>query len=288
MQTAIKNLARFSPIQALRLIGMAGVLTIASAPMTHAEEAAGAASCGLETFAMGSVVSVSDGRTFLLDDGREIRLAAIEVPQLPRPEDRKTPRTAGEAAKTALDKLLVGNKVVLKRLGPASDRYGHLVAHVFVDREGSERWIERDMIAVGQARLGARVGDPACAVALLAAEKPAREAKLGLWGDPYYALRRADKAPELLASQGRFTVVEGKVLSVREVGATIYVNFGRVWSRNLTVTILKRNARAFARAGIEPKGLEGRRIRVRGWIEERGGPRMEATHPEQLEIADQD
>jgi hypothetical protein len=134
--------------------------------------------------------------------------------------------------------------------------------------------------------VAARVGNPACATALIDAEKRARTAQLGLWTDPYYALRRADNAAELRAEQGRFTVVEGKVLSVREVGSTIYVNFGRVWSRNLTVTISKRNLRAFTAAGVEPKKLENRNLRVRGWIEERSGPRIEALWPEQIEIAD--
>jgi hypothetical protein len=42
----------------------------------------------------------------------------------------------------------------------------------------------------------------------------------------------------------------------------------------------------FAAAGIEPKKLENRRVRVRGWVEERNGPRIEATRPEQIEIAE--
>jgi hypothetical protein len=49
---------------------------------------------------------------------------------------------------------------------------------------------------------------------------------------------------------------------------------------------LKRNERIFAAAGREPKKLEGRRIRVRGWIEERGGPWIEASRPEQIEIVE--
>ena len=80
-------------------------------------------------------------------------------------------------------------------------------------------------------------------------------------------------------------LAEGKVWSVRESGGTIYMNFGRQWSQALTVTILKRNERMFAAAGIEPKRLENLRVRVRGWVEERNGPRIEATRPEQIEIA---
>ena len=78
------------------------------------------------------------------------------------------------------------------------------------------------------------------------------------------------------------------MLSVRESGGTIYVNFGRRWSEDFTVTIAKRNERAFTAAGLEPKSLAGRRIRVRGWIEERGGPWIEATRPEQIEVAERD
>jgi len=93
-------------------------------------------------------------------------------------------------------------------------------------------------------------------------------------------------AAELAAERGRFTVVEGKVLSVRESAGTIYMNFGRQWSQALTVTILKRNERSFAAAGLEPRTLENRRLRVRGWLEDRNGPRIEATRPEQIEIAE--
>ena len=81
-------------------------------------------------------------------------------------------------------------------------------------------------------------------------------------------------------------MVEGKVLSVRESGATIYLNFGRRWAQDFTVTILKRNRREFAAAGIDPGRLEGQSIRVRGWIEQRSGPVIEAVVPEQIEFAD--
>lgn len=60
--------------------------------------------------------------------------------------------------------------------------------------------------------------------------------------------------------------MEGEVLSVRESGATIYVNFGRRWTRDFTVTS------AVTTAAVKPKRLEGRHIRVRGWIEQRRGP----------------
>jgi len=73
-------------------------------------------------------------------------------------------------------------------------------------------------------------------------------------------------------------------VSVRESGGTIYVNFGQRWSEDFTVTILKRNERLFTAAGLEPRKLAGRRVMVRGWLEERGGPWIEAAGPDQIEV----
>ena len=39
-----------------------------------------------------------------------------------------------------------------------------------------------------------------------------------------------------------------------------------------------------AAAGRPLKSLERRRIRVRGWIEQRGGPRIHAERPGQIEL----
>jgi DNA/RNA endonuclease YhcR with UshA esterase domain len=92
----------------------------------------------------------------------------------------------------------------------------------------------------------------------------------------------AENLSQFQAQRGHFAQVEGKVLSVR--GAIIYVNFGRRWTRDFTVIILKHQQRTFAAASFEPKQLEGRHVRVRGWIEQRGGPVVMAEAPEQIEL----
>ena len=200
-----------------------------------------------------------------------------------------TPRRAAPPRADALTALLAGAQVTIKQAEPQkSDRYGRLVGYAFAARDGVEHAVQADLVAAGLARVAARVGSRACAVELLRRENTARAAKLGLWASPYYDLLNADHPTDVLAEQGHFALVEGKVLSVRESGATIYVNFGRRWTEDFTVTILKRNERNFTAAGFEPKKLAGRHIRVRGWIEERGGPWIEATRPEQIEFADRE
>src|SRR5262249_2006830 len=208
---------------------------------------------------------------------RDVRLAGLERPPA---------AIAAAHAKARLQALADGQAVVLKGLESDRDRYGRLVAHVFLSGGGAERWIEPELVAGGHALVAARAGERACAAELLRHERAARAAKLGLWGDPYYGVRRAEDPASVAAERGRFAIVEGNVLSVRESGGTIYVNFGRRWSEDFTVTIAKRNERAFAAAGIGPKTLTGRRVRVRGWIEERGGPWVEATRPEQIEVVE--
>jgi hypothetical protein len=220
--------------------------------------------CRFVTIGSASVRAATEAG-IALDDGRVVRLAGIEL--------AGTTRSAPEG------------EIVLKRIGEReTDRYGRLVAHVFVAGNGTERWWQAELVRAGQARVSARVGDTACAQALLRDEQAARAAKLGLWGEPYYVVNRAEDPAGVLKSRGSFALVEGKVESVRESGGTIWVNFGRRWSEDFTVTIAKRNERMFAAAGLEPKSLAGRRVRVRGWIEERGGPWVEAARPEQIEV----
>jgi endonuclease YncB( thermonuclease family) len=240
--------------------------------------------CGSDSIGGGNVRRVIDGRTIQLEAGQLVRLAAIETPALPLPGESGPQTKAGLAAKTALESIVAGRNVTLMKLGPDTDRYGRVVAHVSV--EGQQRSVQEEMLARGYARVAAEVGASACAAALFAAEQAARNNSLGLWTDPYYVIQRAEHPSKVLAERGRFTLVEGKVVSVRESRGVIYVNFGRRWSEDFTVTVLKRNEPTFAGAGVELKKLSGRQIRVRGYIEERGGPWIEATRPEQIELAE--
>src|SRR5664280_3047932 len=225
--------------------------------------------CKLTTIGTATVATVRDGRTLLLADGRELRLAAIEV---------------ADGSRAALQALVAGHPLRLERLELERDRYGRLVAFAFIGDDQTS--VQQAMLEHGHARVSARVGDKACADALLSAERAARAARRGLWADPNFAPLSAENLTRLQAERGRFALVEGKVLSVRESGATIYVNFGRRWTRDFTVIILRRLGRAFAAAGVEPKKLEGHRVLVRGWIEQRGGPIIAVEAPEQIEFAD--
>ncbi|MCG6206179.1 thermonuclease family protein [Rhodopseudomonas sp. HC1] len=218
----------------------------------------------------GVVAAIDDARSLRLDDGREIRLAGLEV-------------AAAHAAATiaALTTLTRGRHVALHGADGTPDRYGRQPAYVVTDDAALP--VQARLLQAGHAMVGLGIAQPDCRAELLAAEAAARDARLGLWAEPGALLQAAD-GDALLARAGRFTVVEGRIVSVREAGSMIFLNFGRRWTRDFAVTISRRILGSFEAAGISPKSLEYKRIRVRGWIERRTGPQIGIREVGQIEV----
>jgi len=227
---------------------------------------ADAADCVLERQGEGRVATIVDARSFRLDDGREIRLAGIE-------------RTGTDRA--ALSALVEGREVILHGEDDTPDRYGRQVAFVFV--AGLEHSVQIELLRRGEAMISSDTAEKNCAAALAAAEQTARNAKLGIWAETA-AIKNTESPGDILAAIGHFTVVEGKVLSVWQAGSTTYLNFGRNWTRDFAATIPRRFIPAFEGAGLGPKSLENKRIRVRGVVSSRGGPRIEVLRVGQIEV----
>jgi endonuclease YncB( thermonuclease family) len=248
------------------IIALCGIGLVAAVP-------AYAAGCNFEPQGEGRVTAAIDARTLRLADGREIRLAGIEPVT--------TATNANRAS--ALTAIVTGHDVTLRGQDDAPDRYGRQTAFAFLD--GSDKPVQSLLLAQGEALVSADVTDKECAASLTAAEAEARNAKRGTWADPA-AIKNTESPDDILAGIGRFTVVEGRVLSVRQAGATTYLNFGRNWTRDFAATISRRMLGAFEAAGLSLKSLENKRIRVRGWVEARGGPRIEVLRVGQIELID--
>jgi endonuclease YncB( thermonuclease family) len=228
-----------------------------------------ASACSFEPQGEGRVSAVIDARSFRMEDGREVRLAGIE--------------TVGKPDRLAtLSALVAGRDVTLRGESDAPDRYGRQPAFVFADQADTS--VQGQLLMQGEALVSGSIADKACAAELIAAEAIARQAKRGVWADAA-VIKNAESPGDILARIGQFTVVEGKVLSVRQAGAVTYINFGRRWTRDFAVTISRRMVTSFEAAGIVLKSLENKRIRVRGFIESRGGPRIEARTLGQIELA---
>jgi endonuclease YncB( thermonuclease family) len=245
-------------------IGCCGLML---AIMARAE--ASASACMLAPQGEGRVEAIIDARSFRMQDGREVRLAGIEPVA-----------TRRDTAIATLTGVLLDREVTLHGDSDAPDRYGRQPAFVFLAESATS--VQELLLSEGEALVAAETGAAPCRTALLAAEANARRARRSVWAEPA-AIKNAENSGDILAAMGQFALVEGKVVSVREAGTTVYLNFGRRWTRDFAVTISRRVGAAFEAAGIALKSLENKRIRVRGWVEQRGGPRIEIRQIGQIE-----
>lgn len=228
-----------------------------------------AAGCQFDIQGEGVVSAVVDARTLRLEDDREIRLAGIEV-IAGRPEDRESALAA-----------LIGRHVVLRGERDDPDRYGRQSLFLYLEPSASS--VQSDLLTRGEALISADIVDKACATELATAEAAARQARRGAWANNSIVKTVEDPA-DILTRTGQFAVVEGKVVSVRRAGGTVYVNFGRRWTRDFAATIPRRMVADLEAADVTPASLENRRVRVRGWVERRGGPRINVVRTGQIEV----
>src|SRR5690606_1490859 len=157
-------------------------------------------------------------------------------------------------------------------------------ARVMEAGDGYTLGVCAERLRSGLARVYSFPDNRSCLDVLLAAEGEGRAERAGIWRDPYYAIRDATEVETLLDREGGYELVEGRVINADAVGNRVYFNFGRVWREDFTVVIERPGLRIFETAGIDPLSLDNMVIRVRGWIESADGPRIEVTHPEQIEV----
>lgn len=222
-----------------------------------------------------------DGDTLALAGGQVLRLAGILAPKA---TDRamagaeRQVAAAAEAARAALDGLARGRKFRLHFGVAREDRHGRLVA---LAQNADGAWLQDEILRLGHARVFTQAGGAGRAPQMLKIEAEARARRRGLWALAAYAVRADTEAGRFTDS---FQLVEGRVVKAAAAREIFYLNFDRDFRRDFTVGLDRAALRAFRRAGVEPASLEGKRIRVRGWLIWRNGPYIGATHPEQVEV----
>lgn len=236
----------------------------------------------LEAGPTGRVVSISDGDTLDLDTGLTVRLVGIQAPKLPLGREGFDAWPLGDEARELITDLAMGETVTLYYGGESRDRHGRALAHVMVQTGDDPVWVQEEMLRAGLARVYSFPDNRSCLEHLLAAEAQGRADRLGIWRDPYYAIRDASQPASI--PDGGYELVEGRVINADRVGSRIFFNFGRNWDTDFTVVIENLGLRVFEEAGIDPMSFDNAVIRVRGWVDALDGPRMAVTHPEQIEL----
>ncbi|GAB4227415.1 MAG: thermonuclease family protein [Methyloligellaceae bacterium] len=247
-----------------------------------------APACGAPVGEAVSVKAVVDSDTVLLGDGRSLRLIGALGPKAPLWWPKGKPWRAEERAREALARLVTGRRARLAAAGLREDRRGRLLAQLFVADGGTQVWVQGSMVEQGHARVYSLPRSRACTAALLLRERRARAARAGIWADEFYAVREAQDTEALRKRRYSFEIVEGRVAKVAERGRWTFVNFGADYRNDFTLAIGAKDRKRFKGSAVALHGLAGKRVRVRGWIEQWNGPVIKVTHPEQIELLEEE
>lgn len=199
------------------------------------------------------VQRVIDGDTLRLSDGRSVRMIGLDTPETGKKGQSAQP--FAEAAKRRLQALIdeSGGQVRLRVGEQAADHYGRTLANVY-GRNGAN--LEAQLLAEGLGFQAAVSPNVALVDCQQAAEKAARQARLGLW-------RNSPVQAAAQINSGGFAVVSGQVSGVQRNGGGIWIEL----SGDLVLRIAPNLASQFDSAAI--LRLKGQRIEARGWVVDR-------------------
>ncbi len=147
-------------------------------------------------------------------------------------------------------------------------------------------WVEDELLRRGLARVHTARDETAGAAELLQSEAEARAARRGLWALPAYQVR---SPINLLPWTDSFQIAAGRIVNSHRSPGRLWLEFaGRDFARAreqaLELAIPAAANRLFRAAELDPAGLVGRDVRVRGWLRWQNGPIIDVDHPAQIEI----
>ena len=219
-----------------------------------------------------TLAEVSKEGDILLADGRSLRLAGLDL----LVETSDTQNRSDELSRALLD--WASDSVTLHALG-APDRWGRIPALLFCSEDPPEA--ADALLAAGLARVAPEAAVHACAARWLSVEEAARRADRGLWDDPGAAVLAPGDVAGLTAQAGGLALVQG-VLRVHESRGALFLALER-GRRGFVAVVSRRDAKLFAKAGLDLRDYVGTPVRLRGILDARFGPRMRLADPDAVE-----
>jgi len=233
----------------------------------------------VEEGALYGVQNVVDGDTIRLDNGMDVRYIGIDTPETMKRGGSGwmfQPEEYGVAAKEFNRSMVSGRKVRLEFDREKKDKYGRLLAYVYVDG----KMANLELVRKGLATVYTFPPNTMHLDRLLEAQSEARAEKKGLWG-AMKSVPPGDASNHI----GEFCIVKGMITGVYVSSSRIYLNFGQDRRKYLTAVINARNMPLFLKEDIDPASYySGRFVEAAGKIEDRGGPRMIIDNPSQITL----
>ncbi|NCT40707.1 MAG: hypothetical protein GW778_03480 [Alphaproteobacteria bacterium] len=266
------------------LIFLTLISSVIFIPFAHADETLPVVEFSdMRRSGQGEVADVLSPVTILMKDGTIIRLVGIDVPGMYKDDASVMAVTARDI----LRDLLAGQRVEIYQTTDKNsglvNRMGQQLAHLKLAKGGF--WAQGVLLKLGLARVKTTAANAHMADKMLVIERAAREEKIGIWANDAYGVVSADNAESAV---GNFAIVEGRIQSVALKKNRLYINFGKNWRHDFTVSIAPEDKRAFSNARLDPMRWGRKRVRVRGSVRDYNGPYMEITHPGAIEFLDDD
>lgn len=219
-----------------------------------------------------SVLEIADPGVLILGEDRQVCLGGVWLGGV-------SPSALQMAGlKQAMIELIGAQPVRIdEKFPPVFDRYGCELAKVVTANGVS---LQRALLMQGLAMVRPSLAASSFSdlEAWLVLEEEARQAKLGIWRDQSSWPKKASAMDEHI---GKTSLVEGRVIRVFENDRYVYLNFGKDWRSDFTVRLrqklLKRNS-------LQPDHFDGKRLRIRGFVQEARGPLIHISHLKQIEI----
>ena len=218
------------------------------------------------------VVRVEKNGVLVLSDGRAVLLEGIRLP------------LDGPLADAALDQLrdlAMAGPLTLTAIRPKEDRYDRIRVQAF-GAQNDTPWLQMTMLERGLAEVSIAPDRDECSPDLYETEQVARTAHAGLWALPAYAVRTPQTVK---AETGRFAIVEGRIAQVERRGGRVFLDFATDDRRGFAATVAPEDAKPFRDMDPSLGELAGRRVRLRGVVEDYNGrPEIALSNPAQIEM----
>jgi len=206
------------------------------------------------------VFRVVDGDTLVLTDKRKIRFIGINSPELAHFHNRAEPLSI--AAQQFVESILPKNKKIFIKYGvQQKDRYGRLLAHVFLKngRNVNAMLLEKGLASAIIVPPNLNLKD-----CYFAAESKAKMKSLNIWGHQYSQYLAAEKVSE--ATKG-FHFIKGRVIRVGRSKGSIWLQL----AKKFTLRIKRKDFKYFPLLNLNKitiNDLNEKIIYARGWVYE--------------------
>lgn len=240
--------------------------------------------CPHTTLQTAKAISINEDADIILDDGRRLKIANIFFPRTgansPLPEETIRFLRRNLAQKTI--KYIAAAK---------TDRYQRTPAHIITqsDNNPQTKWFQPKII---QAGLGLFMPEP-----FKEKHNPYcdnDDLKQILRHYDQENMRKQNHSPLipvykpdndiLWEMEGNFIFVEGALLKTHSSDKKIFLNFGTQWKSDFTAVISSNAEGAIQKHFKSISNLEGKQLRLRGFLDLYNGPSMRIDHPLQMEL----